>query len=299
MRVFVTGGTGYIGAHVVLELLRCGHEVSVLARNPNKVPELSELAGVHIIEGSLLDSYLIEDAVRGHDAVIHTAIIWDDDDPDTGTRDLQNTNALFIFASNARVKHFIYTSSTAVHRPFKRHMTEEDDVHPVEPYGGCKRLTELTLLAMNAYPDIKLTIIRAGPTIGAPAFASMQENGDRRFRSFLASARKDAPIEVTRNDGRQFIAAKDLSRVYSSALNDGQSNQIYLAVAQDFITWEEIASLTIKESSSKSLIVINDQGLQGNPFILDTAKIYDAFDLRFTARPTVKEHIKHLASQPF
>lgn len=45
MKVFLTGGTGFIGSYVVMELLKNGHEITIFARNQNKVPSLNSLDG--------------------------------------------------------------------------------------------------------------------------------------------------------------------------------------------------------------------------------------------------------------
>ena len=49
MRVFVTGGTGFIGHYVVKALLEKGHEVVIATRHPNKVPSLRSHSGVSFV----------------------------------------------------------------------------------------------------------------------------------------------------------------------------------------------------------------------------------------------------------
>ena len=55
MRVFVTGGTGFIGHYVVKALLEKGHDVVVATRHPNKVPTLKALSNVTFVECALTD----------------------------------------------------------------------------------------------------------------------------------------------------------------------------------------------------------------------------------------------------
>jgi len=72
MRVFLTGGTGFIGGHVAHLLLARGDEVVALARSPAKARRL-EAAGATVVAGSLADADAIARGVEGADAVMHVA----------------------------------------------------------------------------------------------------------------------------------------------------------------------------------------------------------------------------------
>ena len=43
MNIFLTGGTGFIGSYVTLELVKHNHKATILARNPNKIPEFKKI----------------------------------------------------------------------------------------------------------------------------------------------------------------------------------------------------------------------------------------------------------------
>ncbi len=72
MKVFVTGGTGAIGRHVLPALRDAGHDVTALARGPEKAAWVSA-QGATPVEVSLFDAGALEDAFRGHDAVANLA----------------------------------------------------------------------------------------------------------------------------------------------------------------------------------------------------------------------------------
>jgi UDP-glucose 4-epimerase len=76
MRVMMTGGTSFIGSYVVRRLAEEGHEITVLARNPSKVPGLCSLPSVRFVEGTLTSSGAIAEALRGQEACIHIALGW-------------------------------------------------------------------------------------------------------------------------------------------------------------------------------------------------------------------------------
>jgi nucleoside-diphosphate-sugar epimerase len=72
MRVFLTGGTGYIGSAVLDALLRGGHRVTALVRDPEKAARLSA-RGVTAVTGELAASKTFTKALEDVDAVVHTA----------------------------------------------------------------------------------------------------------------------------------------------------------------------------------------------------------------------------------
>jgi dihydroflavonol-4-reductase len=81
MRVLVTGGTGYVGSHIVLALLRGGHGVRLLVRRPEQVAETFAPHGVtfapdDVVAGDVLDAESVSRALEGCDAVVHAAAIF-------------------------------------------------------------------------------------------------------------------------------------------------------------------------------------------------------------------------------
>src|SRR5262245_37325346 len=72
-RVCVTGGTGFLGTHLVEQLRALGAQVRVFALEPAADHPLRERIGVECIWGDLLDASAVRRAVRGCDVVFHTA----------------------------------------------------------------------------------------------------------------------------------------------------------------------------------------------------------------------------------
>ena len=72
MRILVTGGAGYLGAHLVDALLQAGHPVRVLDVEP-AARRHRQQASFQFLQGSITDHGLVDRAVHGVDAVFHLA----------------------------------------------------------------------------------------------------------------------------------------------------------------------------------------------------------------------------------
>jgi 3beta-hydroxy-delta5-steroid dehydrogenase/steroid delta-isomerase len=119
-RVLVTGGSGFVGANLVAELLARGHEVRSFDRAPSPLPEHPAL---HVIEGDICDKDTVAAAVDGIDTVIHTAAIIDLMGGKSVTDEYRQrsfavnvggTENLVVAAQSAGVKRFVYTASNSV-----------------------------------------------------------------------------------------------------------------------------------------------------------------------------------------
>lgn len=113
MKVFITGGGGFLGKHIVNQLLAEGHEVTSFSRG--KYPELEKI-GVKTIQGSLENKDDLVKASRGHDAFFHTAskvAMWGREEDFYQTNVVGTENVLFACLEN-KIPHLIYTSTPSV-----------------------------------------------------------------------------------------------------------------------------------------------------------------------------------------
>lgn len=175
MTVLVTGGAGYIGSHMVWELIDRGEDVVVIDRLSTgfdwAVAEAAEL-----VVGDMADQGLVEDTIkrRGVDAVIHFAgsIIVPESVADPLGYYLNNTvNSRGLIESVVRcgVPHFIFSSTAAVYgSPERSPVTEDTSLAPESPYGTSKLMTEIMLRdTAAAHPGFDYTALRYFNVSGA------------------------------------------------------------------------------------------------------------------------------------
>jgi nucleoside-diphosphate-sugar epimerase len=113
VRVLVTGGGGFVGGAIVDELLARGHEVTSLSRGV--YPEL-ERKGVVCVRADLTEGASLGAAVRGHDAVIHSAAragIWGPR-ADYWRTNVEGTRKVLAACLAEGVGRLVYTSSPSV-----------------------------------------------------------------------------------------------------------------------------------------------------------------------------------------
>lgn len=119
-RVLVTGGSGFVGANLVTELLDRGYEVRSFDRAPSPLPEHPRLQAV---EGDICNKDTVADIVEGIDTIFHTAAIIDLMGGASVTEEYRQrsyavnvggTENLVHAAQDAGVKRFVYTASNSV-----------------------------------------------------------------------------------------------------------------------------------------------------------------------------------------
>jgi len=160
--VLVTGGTGFLGSHLVEQLLAAGRSITVVSRQPR--PALTAL-GIRVVVGALHNPAVCAEAVRNVTAVFHVAArvgVWGRDE--AFYRDnVTSTATLLAAAQSAQVKRFIHTSTPSVVY-HGGDLAGADESLPLttncpSPYPLTKAIAERAVLAANR-PDFLTTSLR-------------------------------------------------------------------------------------------------------------------------------------------
>ena len=174
MTVLVTGGAGYIGSHMVHELVDAGETVLVVddlsTGFRRAVPPPGKLIVGNAGDEDRIAALMADDGV---DAVIHFAgsIVVPDSLRDPLGYYLNNTvnsRALIAAAVRAGVRHFIFSSTAAVYGiPTASPVYEDAPLAPISPYGASKMMTETMLRDAAAAHDLSFVALRYFNVAGA------------------------------------------------------------------------------------------------------------------------------------
>ena len=174
MAVLVTGGAGYIGSHMVWELLDAGEEVAVLDRLSTGF-DWAVAPEAKLYRGDIGDAELVSGILRDHavDAIIHFAgsvVVPDSVADPLGyyENNTGRTRTLLETAVRAGVPHFIFSSTAAVYGSVGMEPVREDArLAPESPYGRSKLMSEWMLADAARAHQLRYTALRYFNVAGA------------------------------------------------------------------------------------------------------------------------------------
>jgi UDP-glucose 4-epimerase len=160
-RVLVTGGSGFIGRHVVAQLSEAGAQVRVVDLQPHPDPD------VEIVQGDLIEPEVVEAAFDGGmDAVVHlaavTSVLRSLEHPDLTFRtNVAATHGLLEGARQAGAQALVFASTNAVTGPMDAPaITEAQRLRPMTPYGATKAAGEMLMWAYTASYGVRCSYLR-------------------------------------------------------------------------------------------------------------------------------------------
>jgi NADH dehydrogenase len=219
VRVLITGGTGFVGTHVVNELLRRGHAVAVLARDPAKGRNRYNRP-VEIVAGDVLDPEAFARAASGRDALIHLVGIINEKGRQTFDRMHREATENAVAAAKAGgVARYLHMSAMG---------SSEDS--PSE-YGRTKAAGEKAVRASGLDWTIVRPSIIFGPGDGFVSLLAPIVRGNPGFIPVIGpGTTKFQPVSIF-----------DVARVFADCLeNPGTSRKAYDVGGPETLTFNEI-----------------------------------------------------------
>lgn len=263
MKVFVTGGAGYIGSHMALSLLDQGHDVVILDNLSKGIKKIVPNKAT-FIEGDICNLQLINNIFSQYkfDAVTHFAGSTEVEKSIKNPAQYYNNNTFntlkFVeILSKTKIRNLIFSSTAAVYKAVNQNLiNEEHMLEPNNPYGSSKLMCEKIIKDIAKASDLKFFILRYFNVGGAdPLMRSGQinENATHLIKICVECAlKKRKYVEVFGNnyetpDGscvRDFIHVSDLISGHILALkhliNGGVSDICNLGYGEGLSVFEII-----------------------------------------------------------
>ncbi len=239
MRVLVTGGSGFIGSHVVDKLMDKGVNVRIYDL---VMPSFGK--DVEFYQGSILDINTLCHAMNGVDAVMHLAAVADvkdvyNDPYYAESINVRGTMNILEAARRVHIKRVIYGSTTWVYS--EADSNEVDEATPLHPpthlYTATKLAGEYYCKAYSKLYALDVTILRYGIPYGPRA------RDGAVIPIFVKKALNGEPLTLA-GDGsqfRKFIYVEDLAEGNVLALKSIARNKIYNLDGKEKITIRQIA----------------------------------------------------------
>jgi len=257
MRIFITGGLGFIGKHLAKSLTKEGHQVTIFDNFSNSIKqEISR--GIKVVKGDITNLEQICKVLNGHDVVIHLAAKISVDDSirnpsDTFRVNVDGTKNILMSCKKKNIKKIILASSAAVYGEANSNdlkLNEESKTNPISPYGESKLKMEQVVKEFAEKNNINFIILRFFNIYGigqSDEYAGVIT----KFREKILQI-KDIEIFGDGFQTRDFVAIDDVvNSIHKSIEKINSKSGIYNIASGKKITIKELAKIIISISGNK------------------------------------------------
>jgi UDP-glucose 4-epimerase len=240
VKVLVTGGSGFIGSHVVDRVRARGHDVRIFDLVASPYHD-----DVDTVLGDLCDPGEVSRALDGCDAVVHLAAVADVDkvaqDPALTDRvNVHGTQVLLEGVRDRKLGRFVYASTIWVYGDAAGPEALDEDTpldHPKHFYTATKIAGEMYTVSYGELYGVEWTILRFGIPYGPRARPTAV------VPAFTAKALAGQPLTIA-GDGtqsRRFVYVEDLAEGVAAALVPAAANRVYNLVGRENTSVRAIA----------------------------------------------------------
>jgi len=225
MKYFVTGATGFVGGHVVRQLVEAGHQVTAVVRNPAKAQDLVD-AGIAVYQGDVTDKESMRAPMQGSDGVFHIAGWYK-----IGVRDahegvqvnIEGTRNVLELMRDLGISKGVYTSTLAVFSDTHGRVMDESyryDGPHLSEYDRTKWVAHYEVADPLIAAGLPLVIVQPGLIYGPGDASSVH-------RTLVQYLQRKLPMIPT---GTAFCWAHvaDVARGHIQAMERGQPGESYI-----------------------------------------------------------------------
>ncbi|MFF1356853.1 dTDP-glucose 4,6-dehydratase [Streptomyces sp. NPDC058297] len=307
MRIFVTGGAGFIGSQYVRALLSGelpgadldDARVTVIdtlghGSDLRNLAPVAENPRFRFVRGDICDAELVDEAVRGHDVIVHFAAESHVDRSIEDARAFVTTNVLGtqVLLDAARrhgVGRFLHVSTDEVYGSISAgSWTESQPLAPNSPYAASKASSDLLVLSAHRTHGLDVVITRCSNNYGP------YQNPEKvipRFVTNLLQGRR-VPLYGEGDNVREWLHVADHCLAIQLVLRGGRPGHVYNVGGGTELTNKELTSLLLESCGTGWDMVerVADRLGHDQRYSLDMTKIRN--ELGFTPRQSFDTGLK-------
>lgn len=283
MRVFVTGGAGFIGSNYVHHVMaETDDQVTVFdaltyAGNRANLADLEDDPRFSFVQGDICDRAAVAAAMEGHDAVVHFAAESHVDrsllDPDVFVRtNCSGTNVVCDTAVQVGVERFLHISTDEVYGSIDEgSFVETDLLAPRSPYSASKAGSDLIALAYHETHGLPVVVTRSSNQFGPYQFPE-------KLIPYFVTTLLDGGVVPLYGDGlnvRDWLFVRDNCEGVDLVLRKGEVGQVYNIGAGNERTNREVTDqlLAILGKDESSVRYVEDRLGHDRRYSIDASKV--------------------------
>ena len=302
MKIFVTGGAGFIGGSLVNSLLSDGNQVTIYDNLKNssksKITHLLK-KGASFVKGDITNYKSLLKAISGFDCVVHLAAQLEVQESIRSPEYTHNVNVtgtvnLLRASVSQKVQSVVTASSSAVFgNPQELPLSEKSQTIPISPYGASKLAAESYLQAFSHSYDLNGITLRFFNVYGegqSRAYAGVIT----KFMNRIAN-NKPPVISGDGSNTRDFVWIDDVVQSILKAISKigGKKGNFYNIASGKYVTIRDLANLMIS-ISGKKLSIDYTAPKKGDILHSQTSIRLAQRDLGYTPRISLKEGLERL-----
>ena len=251
MKVFVTGGTGFIGGHVVRQLRERGDEVVAWVRSPEKAAPLAEL-GAELRAGDLSDRTALAAGMEGADAVIHGAAIYEvgipkSERPAMYEANVTGTENVLGAALDAGIAKVVYVSTIGAFGNTRGEVVDESYQHPGKDFTSYYEETKYQahqIARRLTAEGLPCVIVQPGGVYGPDDHSAV----GKQMLDFLDGRMPFVPFADL---GMNMVHVEDVAAGILLALDKGEVGESYV-LGDEITTMRGLMDATAKVAGKRS-----------------------------------------------
>jgi farnesol dehydrogenase len=229
VKVFVTGGTGFIGMHLIKQLLDEGCEVHAIYRSESKIAGMKH-DNLIWFKGDILDMDVLKTAMQDCSQVYHVAAYasaWEEKPGDFRKYNVQGTINIIETAKEAKVEKIVVTSTAGVFGPSIVKFIDEQSVSPLPHFTGYELSKAESENLIAQYVQKGMNIVIVNPTrVFGPGLLSESNSVTILIKKYINGKWRFVP-----GNGKSignYAYVEDVAKGHILAMKNGKAGQKYI-----------------------------------------------------------------------